>query len=437
MKRLKILVVNGFSSGKMIVEEAKRLGYECFHLSTAMEGVPEAYMKHNMAKGYDGILELKERFEDQVDLCRDFHFDIVMPGTESGVILAEKLANALSLPCNDINLVMARRDKYYMQKRLEEQGVCCIKSQLVHTSREAIDWYRTNAMEKVVMKPRMDAGGIGFHICETEAEIEKAFESLYGQRSCFGENIESPDVLIQEYVTGEEIIVNHVSHNGMHELTDIWTYDKEGAVYSYKEMINVMTAEYSDAVRYTQKALDALGITVGPSHSEIMLTEKGPLLIETGARPMGTMLPCDTTKKVFGHSIMEKIIHSYVYPVQSDSIPVEGCRLSDLKCFVYHIRSYVEGRITGIPVEDILENCPYVTDIRLDILKDTMTVEKTIDLVTSPGSFALIDENEKALREWIELFRIAECKHPHLMFAFENDPPLTEEERELKKRLQL
>ena len=435
MKKLKILVVNGFSSGKMIVGEAKRMGYECFHLSTAMEGVPESYMKHNMATGYDGILERKEIFEDQVSLCRDYHFDIVMPGTESGVFLAEKLANALSLPCNDMNLTLARRDKYYMQKQLEEQGVPCIRSKLVRTAQEAIDWYRSNGMVKVVLKPRMDAGGIGFHLCETEAEIEKAFEGLYGQKSCFGEDLESPDVLIQEYVTGEEIIVNHVSNNGVHELTDIWIYDKYGAIYSYAETINVLTAKYSDVVRYTQKALDALGIRVGPTHSEIMLTEKGPLLMETGARPMGNMLSCDTIKRIFGYSIIEKIIHSYVYPVHSNGVPGDGYRLSDLKCYIYCIRSYVEGRITGVPAEDILKNCSYVTDISLEILKDTMQVEKTIDLVTSPGTFGLVDEDEKALREWIELFRIVEREHPNMLFEFENDAPLTEEEKDLMRRL--
>ena len=95
----------------------------------------------------------------------------------------------------------------------------------------------------------------------------------------------------------------------------------------------------------------------------------------------------------------------------------------------------MEGRITGVPAEDILKNCSYVTDISLEILKDTMQVEKTIDLVTSPGTFGLVDEDEKALREWIELFRIVEREHPNMLFEFENDAPLTEEEKDLMRRL--
>ena len=38
---------------------------------------------------------------------------------------------------------------------------------------------------------------------------------------------------------------------------------------------------------YTVKVLDALGFRYGPSHTELMLTPKGPRLIETAARPMG------------------------------------------------------------------------------------------------------------------------------------------------------
>ena len=173
MKKLKILVVNGFSSGMMIVEEAKRLGYECYHLSTAMEGVPESYIKHNMAEGYDGILERKDDFDEQVKLCRAYGFDIVMPGTESGVILAEKLADALGLSCNDMKLALERRDKYYMQKRPEDMGIPCIRSALVKSPKEAVEWYHSNHLDKVVMKPRMDAGCIGFHLCSSEAEISQ------------------------------------------------------------------------------------------------------------------------------------------------------------------------------------------------------------------------------------------------------------------------
>jgi hypothetical protein len=46
----------------------------------------------------------------------------------------------------------------------------------------------------------------------------------------------------------------------------------------------------SALVRYTLKAIDALGIENGPGHSELIWTLRGPALIETGARVMGAAM---------------------------------------------------------------------------------------------------------------------------------------------------
>lgn len=285
------------------------------------------------------------------------------------------------------------------------------------------------------MKPRMDAGGIGFHLCESEEDIRQAFSDLYSQKSCFGEVPETPDVLIQEYISGKEIVINHVSHNGIHEVTDVWAYSKNGATYSYIELINVLTDEYSDAIRYTEKALDALGITYGPSHSEIMLTEKGPLLIETGARPMGHMTTCALSEKVFGHSVIEKIIHSYAYPVDLQDKTYPGYRFSDFMYYTIFMRSFTEGPITGLPVENILSKCRYVKNIRLQDLKESMFLFVTTNLTNSPGSFDLLDADESKLKEWIRIYTLIEKEYPHILYRFDKDTPLSDKETELIRQL--
>merc|ERR1719492_719548 len=44
-------------------------------------------------------------------------------------------------------------------------------------------------------------------------------------------------------------------------------------------------------VDYTFKMLDALGFKNGPSHNELMFTERGPILIEINARMHGVQGP--------------------------------------------------------------------------------------------------------------------------------------------------
>lgn len=46
-----------------------------------------------------------------------------------------------------------------------------------------------------------------------------------------------------------------------------------------------------EVVHYTRQAITALGIVDGAAHTEVMLTARGPVLIETGARLMGSTQP--------------------------------------------------------------------------------------------------------------------------------------------------
>lgn len=50
-------------------------------------------------------------------------------------------------------------------------------------------------------------------------------------------------------------------------------------------------------IEYTRMVLTSLGIKVGPSHFEVMMTTRGPVLIETGARMQGGSLPGLSSKR--------------------------------------------------------------------------------------------------------------------------------------------
>ena len=50
------------------------------------------------------------------------------------------------------------------------------------------------------------------------------------------------------------------------------------------------------------------------------------------------------------------------------------------------------------------------------------------DVVSIVGSFELIGKDEQALKEWVDLYRMIEEKHDHILYEFEDDMPLTDEE---------
>jgi biotin carboxylase len=103
-------------------------------------------------------------------------------------------------------------------------------------------------------------------------------------------------VLAQSFLKGSEFVVNTVSLNGKHHVSDIWQCHKHrvlgaGYVPGCEELLPFNGVIQQQLVAYVIDALDALGFTQGPAHFEIMMTERGPSIIEVGARIQGGVNP--------------------------------------------------------------------------------------------------------------------------------------------------
>ena len=100
-------------------------------------------------------------------------------------------------------------------------------------------------------------------------------------------------VLLQEYLAGDEYVVDTVSRDGVHKCVALWKYDKRvynGApVVYYGMQLLAIDSEprLAEMVGYTASVLDALGIRYGCCHTEIMLVERGPVLVEVNCRIHG------------------------------------------------------------------------------------------------------------------------------------------------------
>lgn len=84
-----------------------------------------------------------------------------------------------------------------------------------------------------------------------------------------------------------------MSCDGVHYITDVFRYGKFLAsdprsviVRDELQPYEVIT-KFRGCVVYVYAVLDAFGIRVGPGHTEIICTDRGPLLMECAARPHG------------------------------------------------------------------------------------------------------------------------------------------------------
>lgn len=246
-----VIVVDPFSTGAVVAHSLMQRGYECIcvysdkleNIENIASLIPEGLTLTFAATiAYEGDLDktvaaVKKAAQAVVDQHRpaqqargsdkDQLIHAVFPGAELGVRLADSLSDSLGLDCNVIEQSAARRDKYLMGETLRASGVRAVKQVKASTWAEAEDFI-VNVLQpspfEVVLKPLESAGTEDVILCLSMEQAQKTFHSILGKINGLG--IENNAVLLQEYLEGDEYVVDTASRNGTHKVIAIWKYDK-------------------------------------------------------------------------------------------------------------------------------------------------------------------------------------------------------------------
>lgn len=283
-----LIVVDGYSSGSQIPRVMAERGWKCVHVSASPK-IPDYYRE---TFNQDAYIDHFAYAGDAVGLARELarHSPAaVVPGTESGVIVASLLAAALGVPGNDPDRSNALRDKYEMHDRLKAAGLRSMDHYLAHDFAGLLSWANSGAWP-VVLKPQASAGTDSVTFCKNETELSEAFHRLHGATNQIGERNDA--VLAQRFLAGQEYFINGISGNGRHVITEIWRTEKinvpgGGAIYDRSVLLDPTTREMKEIVDYVHDVLDALDVHWGAHHTEIMVTDTGPTLIECAGRLSG------------------------------------------------------------------------------------------------------------------------------------------------------
>ncbi len=395
-----VVVVDGYSTGRFYAPELVRRGYRVFHLSSGMErssAAMAAFVGHvgkDIWQLYSGLLEHRGDIDETVRQVRELSPAAVMVGCESGVEFSELVANKLGLAANPVESRAIRRDKYLMQQAVAAAGLRAIRSVLTADIDEALAFARTVEGGSVVVKPVRSAGTEGVHFCDSPDALRSAFQRLLGTQTFFGET--NAAVLVQERLRGEEVVVNTVSSQGMHVVSDVWRYHKvlnAGApVYEHTRFAVELDTRLQEAAAYCLGVLDALQIRQGPGHAEIMITDSGPCLVEIGARPMGGSFPQDLYRECVGHTQIEWSVDAYLDPAafaRHVQQPYRGEKHLLIKTLI----STREGELASVPSVNLLSGLKSMRGGNFVDAIETYRVARTIDLFSSPAVVYLAHEN--------------------------------------------
>ena len=191
------------------------------------------------------------------------------------------IAADLELPWHSAATIQCVYDKALMRQRLQEAGLTSLYTVPVRDAAELAALSRSQRTPLIV-KPRSGAGSAGVSLVRSAHEAEQAFgvatgEGRYGGRS----------VVAEKHVAGEELSVEAFSHRGTHSVVGI--SQKIVARENKVELGHIVPAATSPQLAarihdLIPRCLDALGVTFGPTHTEVIASAAGIEIIETHTR---------------------------------------------------------------------------------------------------------------------------------------------------------
>lgn len=213
------------------------------------------------------------------------------------------VAEKMGLVGNSYDAAVTANNKFLMRNAFSKAGVLCPKYQIV-TSLDEIN--NMDCSFPLIVKPTDRSGSLGITKVERLEDLQNAVETAV--RCSF-----KHEAIIEEYVEGREISVEFISYHGEHHPLQITDKVTTGAPHfvelEHHQPADLTRGQFDEIYDLTKKALDALGVTNGASHSEYKITEEGKIYVmEIGARMGGDFIGSDLVKLSTGYDFLKGVI---------------------------------------------------------------------------------------------------------------------------------
>lgn len=301
----KMMILGASALQVPAIKKAKELGYEIILVDYDENavGFPLADVK------------LVVSTLDQEEVYRQaliYQPDVVITSTSDGPVrtaayVNEKLGKQPDLSYEDS---LCATIKSHMRDRLKKCELPIPEYYAVSNFNEFLDAV-SKLQSRCIVKPADNAGSRGVVLINeptlpAKEQLQKTYE--YSK-----ENARNGIIMVEEYMTGAEVSVEAMTVNG--ETTIITITDKfitpppyfVELAHSEPSQLDENTKEQIRVI--TKKALKAIHLLNGPSHTEMKITKDGPKIVELAARLGGDfitskLVPLSTGVDMVGNSVL-------------------------------------------------------------------------------------------------------------------------------------
>lgn len=423
-----MVVVDPYSSGGVLARKVYDRGYHVIRVLSRSSQLMADQSLPAVCNGLDFAATVMPgpcpRSPDLGDVegtiakIRELDFDIVgfLCGAEPGVELFDAITSRWGgdVASNGEKYSAARRDKYLMGERVREAGLRAVK-QLQASEWEEVERFVRQELcphgpegpMKVILKPVRSSSSEDVYLAESMQEVKTAFDTIRAHINQYGDR--NTTVLVQEYLSGIEYVVNCVSKDGEHKVVSYWVYDKRAVNGSKFVYFGVSLFESPEGIiekrmaDYIRGVLDALDVKHGPSHAEVkwLDNEDQPCLVEIGCRPHGgDGVHVELATKCIGYNQVDAMIDLVECPRKFHALPAEPPRLL-AHASVLMLVAYESGRLLsyrGLPALQAMQSFQNI-EVKA---KPHGPIHKTVDYMTNPGWVMLVHEEARVVRSDFE-----------------------------------
>lgn len=218
-----ILVVDPVSSSVHYGNAIQAKGYRAIAL-ISVKNLPVGLRRLQNLEGFQHII-YAEDVGSVVDMLSRFKVCAVVPGSDVGICLADKISDHYGLVGNLVETSLSRTDKACQRSMLMSRGVPVGLG--VEVGVGSFDYETLQSLKyPVVVKPCLGTGSKNVKVCETIDEVRESISSIRTNHEAEGDG--ERRVLVEEYLSGEEYfaVVANFGIAGSKQLLCFATYEK-------------------------------------------------------------------------------------------------------------------------------------------------------------------------------------------------------------------
>lgn len=292
----KIVIIGANDFQNQLIIKAKHMGYETHVFAWKCGDVGE----ENADYFYPISIVEKERILAECKKIKPV--GIISIASDLASITVNYVAEKMGLVGNGIHSSLISTNKYLMRQKFKENNLPSPEfirgSEVEHFLNKPITY-------PVIVKPTDRSGSRGIYKVESANELEMAV-NLAKEQSF------EKEVLVEEFIEGNEYSVEYVSYEGKHfflALTKKYTTGAPNFIETgHKQPVQIEEKLLKEIKNIVESALDSLEIKNGASHSEIKIHNDIIKIIEIGGRMGGDCIGSDLVMLSTGYDFIKMTI---------------------------------------------------------------------------------------------------------------------------------